>query len=297
MIIELGPRVAVVPGGVNVGVLKGDGGRLVLVDTGINETNARKALKVAREEVGGEVAAILTTHGHADHFGGNAAVVKRTRARVYAPAVDEAILRYPRLQPTLLYGGADPLDTLRSNFLLADASPVDQVVAPGPLAVEGIAVEVVPLYGHSPGQVGYLVEGVFFCADVVLPAAVLEKYRIPYLFSLTDHLGALERAGQVECRVAVPGHGPVQEELAELIERNLDLCRQVADATMGLVASPISSEEVLAGLLTRFGAVPADAAAYYLLQPTALAFLSHLHREGRVANRIAHGRSLWVAVD
>ncbi|MGH2533794.1 MAG: MBL fold metallo-hydrolase [Thermomicrobiales bacterium] len=86
-IIELTERVAVVPGGVNVGVVRADGNRCIMVDTGLNETNAKRVLKAIREELGGEVVAILTTHGHADHFGGNAAVVKRTGARVYAPAL------------------------------------------------------------------------------------------------------------------------------------------------------------------------------------------------------------------
>jgi hypothetical protein len=36
-----------------------------------------------------------------------------------------------------------------------------------------------------------------------LPESVLDKYRIPYLFSLTDHLAALERARTVPHRVAV----------------------------------------------------------------------------------------------
>ena len=105
-LIALGPRAAVIPGGVNVGVLRAPDG-IVLVDTGLNDTNAKKALKTVREETGGEVVAILTTHAHADHFGGNATVVKRTGARVYAPAIDEAVLRYPILQPALLFGGAD----------------------------------------------------------------------------------------------------------------------------------------------------------------------------------------------
>ena len=105
---ELGDRVAAIPGGVNIGVLRGEGGRCVLIDTGLNETSAKKALKAVREELHGEVVAVITTHAHADHFGGNATVVKRTGARVFAPAFDEAILRYPLLQPALLFAGADP---------------------------------------------------------------------------------------------------------------------------------------------------------------------------------------------
>jgi glyoxylase-like metal-dependent hydrolase (beta-lactamase superfamily II) len=296
VLIDLTPRVAVIPGGVNVGVLRGEGGRLVLVDTVLNETSGKKPLKAAREEAGGEVAAILTTHAHADHFGANATVVKRTGARVYAPAFDEAILRYPLLQPISLYCGADPLDTLRGGFLLADPSPVDDVVGPGPLTVAGIEVEVVPLAGHSPGQVGYLVDGVFFCADVVLPAAVLAKYKIPYLFSVTDHLGTLERARRTPCVAAVPGHGPVVGSLDELVERNRGLVEDVAERVLLLAAEPTTAEAILAGLLNDYGAAVTDAPGFYLLQPTAFAFLSHLHRQGRVGHEVRDGRSLWSAL-
>src|SRR5215213_3429990 len=169
-----------IPGGVNVGVLRGEGGRCVLIDTGLNDTSAKKAIKAVREELGGEVVAVFTTHAHADHFGGNATVVKRTGARVYAPAFDEAILRYPLLQPALLFAGADPPPTMRGNFMLADASPVDEIITGDHLSVEGFEIGVVALAGHSPNQVGFLVDGVFFCADIILPENVLEKYKIPY---------------------------------------------------------------------------------------------------------------------
>src|SRR5918998_195629 len=132
ILIPLGDRAWVLPGGVNIGVLANDEGQVVLVDTGLNDSSAKKALRVVREELSGEVAAVLTTHAHADHFGGNATVVKRTGAVVHAPKLDEAYLRYPLLQPASLFGGADPLDTLRSNFLLADPSPVDTIVETGP---------------------------------------------------------------------------------------------------------------------------------------------------------------------
>jgi glyoxylase-like metal-dependent hydrolase (beta-lactamase superfamily II) len=281
------------PGGVNIGVVRGEAGEIALIDTGLNDTSAKKAVKAVREELGGEVTTVLTTHAHADHFGGNATVVKRTGARVHAPAFDEAFLRYPLLQPASLFGGADPVDTLRGGFLLADPSPVDDVVHAGPHEIGGVAIAAVPLAGHSPGQLGYLVDDVFFCADVVLPESVLDKYRIPYLFSLTDHLAALERARTVPCRVAVPGHGPTVDDLAPLIDRNADLARRVSDAVLELAATPRTAEAILRELLRRFGANVADAPSFYLLQPTVFAYLSHLHREGSLAHAVADGQSLW----
>lgn len=296
MLTQLSERVFAVPGGVNVGVVRADDGRLVLVDTGINETNGKKVLKAVREGLGGEVVAILTTHGHADHFGANAAVVKRTGAKVYAPALDEAVLRYPLLQPSSLYGGADPLDALRSGFLLAHASPVDVVIVPGPIDVAGVAIDVIRLAGHSMNQVGYLVDGVFFCADVVLPESVLAKYRIPYLFSVTDHIAALGAAAAVECRSAVPGHGAIVESLAGLIAVNRALIDDVSDQVVRLCADATTAENVLTGLLRHFEAPVADAPSFYLLQPTVFAFLSHLDRTGKIANEIRDGRSLWSAI-
>lgn len=297
-LLPLAERVWVVSGGVNIGVLANEAGQIVLVDTGLNDTSAKKALKVVREELGGEVVAILTTHAHADHFGGNATVVKRTGAKVHAPAFDEAVLKYPLLQPALLYGGADPIDTMRGRFMLADASPVDHVVSSGPYEVAGITLEAIPLFGHSPGQLGYVVGDVFFCADVVLPASVLEKYRIPYLFSLTDHLQALDHAATISHRVAVPGHGAVLDEgqLGNLIGENRTLAERVLDATLELTATPQTSSQVLQGLLQHFEAPVADAPSYFLLQPTAFAFLTHLHRQGLVQHEVKDGASLWSRV-
>jgi glyoxylase-like metal-dependent hydrolase (beta-lactamase superfamily II) len=240
---------------------------------------------------------VLNTHAHADHFGGNATIVKRTGARVHAPRFDEAFLRYPLLQPASLFGGADPLDTLRGNFLLADPSPVDAIVGPGAHEIAGIRLEAVPLFGHSPGQLGYLVGDVFFCADVVLPEQVLDKYRIPYLFSLTDHLTALERARGTPHRVAVAGHGPVlgNGQLEGVIDLNAALAQRVVEAILELTATPRTVEALLEAILRRFDAPVVDAPSFYLLQPTVFAFLSHLNRSGAMTHEIQGGRSLWTS--
>lgn len=119
-------RVGFVPGGVNIGVIRIDDRHVLLVDSGLNDSTARKVLRWIKEALDSEVVGILTTHGHADHFGAHAFVVKRTGARVFAPEHDAAVIRNPLLQTVFLYGGADPLDSLRSRFLLAEASVVDE---------------------------------------------------------------------------------------------------------------------------------------------------------------------------
>lgn len=280
----------------NVGVVRGESGRAIMIDTGINETNGKKALKSIREEAGAEVAAIVTTHGHADHFGANAVVVKRTGARVYAPSIDEVFLKYPIFQPSLLFGGGDPVDSLRTGFLLADASPVDEVYDAGTLSVDGVDFTVLDLRGHSPGQKGLIIDGTFFCADVVLPETVLQKYRIPYLYSVTEHLAALDLAERQEYERVQPGHGPMVEDLRPLIDMNRQLIHRVSAAIVDLLQEPSIAEDLLTRVLDRFDAPIGDAASFYLLQPTIFAFLSHLERNGAIAHEIANRRSIWRRV-
>lgn len=297
MVVEmLTERVGVIPGGVNVGVILGDDGGCTLVDAGINESAGKKAIRAVRDDLGRDITAILVTHGHADHYGANAAIVKRTAARVLAPEVDEAFLRYPLLQPISLFAGADPPESLRGGFLLADPSPVDEIVTGPEVTVGGVPVQVIPLRGHSPNQVGYLVEGIFFCADVVLPETVLEKYRIPYLFSVSEHLEALRVAEQVNCSIAVPGHGPRVESLQPLVDLNRGLVMRVIEVMLEGMTDPVLPEVVLRHVLREMEAPVADDPSYYLLHPTIYAFLSHLLREGRVRSWVDGGESLWQRV-
>jgi glyoxylase-like metal-dependent hydrolase (beta-lactamase superfamily II) len=289
-------RVGFVPGGVNIGVIRIDEKHVLLVDTGLNDSTARKVLRWIKEAIDSEVVGVLTTHGHADHFGAHAFVVKRTGARIYAPEQDEAVIRNPLLQPIFLYGGADPLDTLRTRFLLADACGVDEILAIGLQTVMGVEIEVVSLSGHSMNQVGILVDGVFFCADVVFPAAAIEKYRIPYLFGLTDHLKALAHGRDIFCSVVIPGHGPREVNFEAPYQRNRDVIDRVLEAVVGSLNEPISGDAVAANVFQLLDVPVNDHAGYYLLRPTISAYLAHLHRLNAVEMQIENGAALWQRV-
>lgn len=294
MLQQLTERVYVVPGGTNIGVIVSDDGRVVLIDTGLNDTTARKVLRAVRDELSTEVRAILTTHGHADHFGANAFVVKRTNARVYAPDVEEIVLRHPILQTVFLYGGADPVDTLRTRFLLAEDGPVDGTFEPGEQSIEGVDLDVISLPGHSMNQMGFVVDGIFFSADVVFPDTALDKYRIPYLYGLTDHLDALDYSLTVSCTQVVPGHGPLEESIQGPVERNRVVIDRVIEAILDEVKEPKSADQLCVDLFARLDVPVNDDQGYYLLRPTISAYLSHLQRVGEVSLETRNRGVVWL---
>lgn len=290
---QLTDRVGWIPGGVNTGVIRLDDRRVAVVDPGLNDTSGKRVVKTVRQELGSDVVAIVTTHAHADHFGANATVVRRTGAEVWAPAIEEFILRFPVLQPAMLYGGADPVYSLRTGFLLAERSPVDHVVDGPSFAMDGVEVEVVPLWGHSARQVGFLIDDVFFCADILLPETALAKYPIPYLFGLTDHLASLDSLSGIAFTTAVPGHGSAMTDLGERLSANRTSIDRVGEAILEATAEPAELGDIVAAVARRLGAALVDAPSYYLVQPTVAAFLSHLERSGTIQHEIAEFRSLW----
>jgi hypothetical protein len=157
-------------------------------------------------------------------------------------------------------------------------------------------MEAISRAGHCGNQMGGLVDGVFFCADVILPERVIERYKMPYLFSVRDHVASLQRAVDVAHDVAVPGHGPVLEHVVQGVEPNAALVERVAELITDICREPRTPEDILAEALDRLGAEPRDPAAYYLLHPTVFAYLTYLEAMGIVRHEIARCRSLWTRV-
>src|SRR5918911_1382336 len=111
----------------------------VVIDPGLEPD---LILDVLRGE-GLTVSAVLNTHGHADHIGGNEALKEAFPA---APLIIGA-------REVQLLG--DPQANLSAPFGLPITSPpADRTVAEGDVVEEaGLALEVLDVPGHSPGDV------------------------------------------------------------------------------------------------------------------------------------------------
>ena len=183
----------------NTYVVRRPGARTaVVVDPGLEPD---LILNFLREE-GLSVAAILNTHGHADHIGGNRALKQAYPAAPVVIGVDEQHLL------------TDANANLSAPFGIPITSPpADRAVRDGE-AVEfaGILLEVLEVPGHSPGHVVFVVRGepcLAFGGDVLFRGSI-GRSDFPggngplLLQGIRDKVFALP-----EDTVVYPGHGPV----------------------------------------------------------------------------------------
>jgi glyoxylase-like metal-dependent hydrolase (beta-lactamase superfamily II) len=291
--IQLTEQVHYLPGGVNSGfVLTASGA--VVIDTGLDRGAANRILRAA-ELLGRPLVAIVNTHAHADHHGGNAQLVRRVGVPVYAPAVEEAVIREPRYEPIYLFGGAAPVRTLENRFLMAEPSPVDHVFAPGDrLRIDGAELEIVDLGGHSIAQVGVRVGEVLFAADAFFGLEPLGKHGVPYLVDAGRTRTSLQWLQRSSHAWYVPGHGEALSDPAAALAANLEVIERVESWLLErLRQQPASTDDLLAAMVEPFGLRVADATAFVLYRTTVLGYLTALERQGGIAMTIEGSRWLW----
>ena len=300
-LVRLADGVHYLRGAVNCGLVETATG-LLAVDTGLDRGAANRIVRAA-EELGRPLVAILNTHAHADHHGGNAHLVRRLGIPVYAPAVEEAVIREPRYEPVYLFGGAEPVRALVSRFLQAEPSPVDHVVRPGEtVTIDGRTLEIVDLGGHSLAQVGVLTGGgaeggVLFAADSFFGTEVLAKHGVPFLVDADRMWTSLQRLDDYSPAWYVPGHGDAVGDARDDTFSANAAALSLAFEWLGerLRGVPAGTEDLLVEFARAVGMRLTDPATYVLNRATLLGFLSAMERRGDVRVVIESGRWLWAA--
>ena len=294
-LVSLGGGAHVLRGAVNSGLVETETG-LLAIDTGLDRGAANRILRAA-EALGRPIVAILNTHAHADHHGGNAQLVRRLGVPVHAPAVEEAVIREPRYEPVYLFGGAAPVSALVNRFLQAEPSPVDHVFRAGEtVTIDGRALEIVDLAGHSLAQVGVRVGDVLFAADGFFGREPLLKHGVPYLVDAARWMETLRALAATEAAWMVPGHGEPLDDPRETLALNLEVLERAASWLLGRLAlGPATTDDLLPAFAQAMEMRIADPTSYVLNRATLLGFLSSFERDGRASVSVEGGRWLWLA--
>lgn len=294
-LILLASNAFYLPGAVNVGVVSNQNGEALLLDSGGDKNygrNINKALKQANLNA----VAILNTHSHADHYGGNDYLTRNLKIPVWAPEFEEAVLRYPYLEPMYLYGGAAPLKGLRNKWLEAKPSVVDHVyeVKEGALQIGSFRVTRHVTSGHAVRQVALGVGSVCYAADAFFGAEVLNKYEIPFVHNVSEQLDTLERLLDLPYEIFLPGHGQPTREIKAAVEANRAAILRTTEWVQDAVGVMATTSEIVHGVTAQLNRPPNNLSTYFLMNSCVLAYLSYLTNLGEVEPLVEDGALTWV---
>lgn len=295
---QIAKRAYYIPGSNNLGIVAtGDGGAIA-IDTGLDKDTGR-LIRKALDEARLTLRAIVNTHHHADHIGGNDYLLRNLPGvEIYAPRLEAALIEHPILEPLYLSMGASPIAQLQSRWLMAKGAPVHHLIDGDRLAIDGVELEIVALPGHSIAQVGVVVDGVCFAADGFFGPAILQKHGIPYAQDVAGQLASLDRLAARDDLMFLPGHGDLTSrgDLEELLATNHAAIVRASYLVYAALGQPgdllTIAQRVRASLDLQFVAIP----QYAIFVSAVSAHLGYLAGQGRAQVDLEERGMIWQAV-
>lgn len=224
---------------------------LIVVDTGRHREQQDKIIAYARER-GKPVAAIVNTHWHLDHSGGNAELrAAFPGVPIYASrAIDGALAGFLRAsradaEAYLKSGQASPrqAEDIRGDFAAMDdpgsLRPSVAVTASGPVTIAGRALTVhLAPYAATEGDVW-----IYDPADAVAIVGDLVVAEVPFMDTACSEgwRTALDAIAAAPFRTLIPGHGEPMDRAA------FTIWRSAFNALLDCAASSATREACIAG--------------------------------------------------
>jgi glyoxylase-like metal-dependent hydrolase (beta-lactamase superfamily II) len=282
---------------------------IVLVDTGMHEPGSMAHLERALDQAGlkvEHVRLIVCTHAHVDHCGEAPPISERAGCEVWMHHAhvhhtdddpEEALAR----RVEVAHQSGVPADTVQRwterrrsvGSGRAGALRVDRELGEGDTVQTDLGSwRVVETPGHAPSHIClYQAERRLLISGDHLLGRVSLYFDTGYTPDpVGEFLDSLAKAGRLDARLALAGHGRPFTDVGGHIAANRSLVQERIDAVQAAVDTPRTAYEIAREV---YGERFTEVTANWLLSKT-LAWLTHLERRG-LAHRAGDGPERWSA--
>ena len=289
---KISDRVRLVVGPANVGIVLLENSEVVLIDSGLDEKHATKIYELLAD-YRFKVSAILNTHAHADHIGGNAFFQQKTGCKIFASTLEAPMVRQPLIQSAVLFSGA-PVTELTNRFIMANPSRVD-IIPENKLCFADVEIKIIDLPGHSINQKGFEVDGVAFIADSIFPESFFKKQRLPFIYDPATQMETIEKLRKYKAQHFVGGHFQPTRDIGPMLEVNYASIKDSIDFLRNLLRIPQPQDRIVKTFLDNFG-IRKNNWEYFLYRATVNGYLSSLYKHGQIKYRVMENLLVWYAL-
>ena len=238
----------------------------VLIYSGIYKHIAKEVNK-ALIEGNIRVEAIINTHCHGDHCGGNAFFQQKyPNIKIFSTETERPFIEDPLLAPICFCGGAAAFEELKKCKPITpqQASKVTNIIAPyqdQKISICGKPFEIITLPGHTRGMIAVRTpDNVLYCGDAVFGGETFKKYPILYYTFIDNTLNSFKKLKALipQMDVSIIYHGGIISDLVALIDDHKNRILETKKVIIRFLnEQPLSLEELTAKVMQKYH-VPDD---------------------------------------
>lgn len=178
---------------------------------------------------------------------------------------------------------------MRNKFLLAQSSnslELSELMLPD-------GMETLRLDGHSFSMIGVKTpDNIWFVADCLTSAVILEKYHVSFLYDVASYLETLTKVEQLQGELFIPAHAEPVKDISTLVELNRNKVYEIIETIQKICKESMCFEEILKCIFDEYHLVM-DFNQYVLVGSTIRSYLSYLHDNGTLNIRFENNKLLW----
>jgi glyoxylase-like metal-dependent hydrolase (beta-lactamase superfamily II) len=285
----------IIKGNTNVGVYVFKNKFVLLIDSGIGDSHAKKIDLILKEN-NLHPKYIVNTHSHEDHCGGNPYFKKNYPGTlVYTSEKEKLYMENKELRAFIICNSA-PLKKFNK-----DKNPhvVDFILDYGLNKINDEKFQIISLKGHSHEQIGLITDDrVCFLGDSIFSEKILDKYSFPYLFNIEQSIETLESLKTIDADYFVIAHADKvlnKDELLVLIDTNLENITTYTTQIYELLDQPLTKEDLLQNIII-LNDLNLSKFDYFLNLTSASAFLSYLYNNDNIDISLEDGKMYYYKI-